>query len=57
MQFRTTHHFLRTFGLTSLDELPELPSASQEGTQLTLDLESAIAKMQEDEGEKPSGEA
>lgn len=57
MQFRTTHHFLRTFGLTSLDELPELPSASQEGTQLTLDLESAIAKMQEDEGEEPSGEA
>lgn len=57
MQFRTTHHFLRTFGLTSLDELPELPSASQEGTQLTLDLESAMAKMQEDEGEAPSGEA
>ena len=57
MQFRTTHHFLRTFGLTSLDELPELPSASQEGTQLTLDLESAMAKMQEDEGEEPSGEA
>ena len=57
MQFRTTHHFLRTFGLTSLDELPELPSARQEGTQLTLDLESAIAKMQEDEGEEPSGEA
>lgn len=56
MQFRTTHHFLRTFGLTSLDELPELPSPTQEGTQLTLDLESAIAKMQEDEGEQPPGE-
>ncbi|MBM6895940.1 SMC-Scp complex subunit ScpB [Pseudoflavonifractor capillosus] len=56
MQFRTTHHFLRTFGLTSLDDLPELPSATQEGTQLTLDLESAIAKMQEDEGTQSPGE-
>lgn len=56
MQFRTTHHFLRTFGLTSLEELPELPSASQEGVQMTLDLESAIAKMQEDEGTQPPGE-
>ena len=56
MQFRTTHHFLRTFGLTSLDDLPELPSATQEGTQLTLDLEPAIAKMQEDEGTQSPGE-
>lgn len=56
MQFRTTHHFLRTFGLTSLEELPELPSASQEGVQMTLDLESAIAKMQEDEGTQSPGE-
>ena len=56
MQFRTTHHFLRTFGLPSLEELPELPSASQEGVQMTLDLESAIAKMQEDEGTQSPGE-
>lgn len=49
MQFRTTHQFLRTFGLSSLEELPELPSPSQEGVQMTLDLESAIAKMQEEE--------
>lgn len=57
MQFRTTHHFLRTFGLTSLEELPELPSATQEGTQMTLDLESAIARMQEEEGTQSPGEA
>ncbi len=57
MQFRTTHHFLRTFGLTSLEELPELPSASQEGIQMTLDLESAIARMQEEEGNQSPGEA
>lgn len=56
MQFRTTHHFLRTFGLTSLEELPELPSASQEGIQMTLDLESAIARMQEEEGNQSPGE-
>lgn len=57
MQFRTTHHFLRTFGLTSLEDLPELPSATQEGTQMTLDLESAIARMQEEEGAQSPGEA
>lgn len=49
MQFRTTHQFLRTFGLSSLEELPQLPSPSQEGVQMTLDLESAIAKMQQEE--------
>lgn len=57
MQFRTTHHFLRTFDLTSLEELPELPSPTQEGTQMTLNLESAIARMQEDEGVQAPGEA
>lgn len=49
MQFRTTKNFLRSFGLTSLDDLPELPSATQEGVQMTMELESAIQKLQEDE--------
>lgn len=31
IQYRTTETFLRSFGLTSLEELPELPSATQEG--------------------------
>ena len=53
MQFRTTHHFLRTFGLTCLDELPELPSPTQEGVQLTLDQEAALVNM----GEQSPGEA
>jgi len=48
MQFRTTKNFLRSFGLTSLDDLPELPSATQEGVQLTMELESAIQQLQEE---------
>lgn len=48
MQFRTTKNFLRAFGLASLDDLPELPSATQEGVQMTLELESAIEKLQEE---------
>jgi len=48
MQFRTAKNFLRSFGLTSLDDLPELPSATQEGVQLTMELESAIQQLQEE---------
>ena len=49
MQFRTTKNFLRAFGLSSLDDLPELPSSTQEGVQMTLELESAIEKLQDAE--------
>ena len=56
VQFRTTHNFLRTFGLSSLEELPELPSPTQEGIQMTLDLESAITKMKEEEEVEKAGE-
>ena len=49
MQFRTTKNFLRAFGLSSLDDLPELPSSTQDGVQMTLELESAIEKLQEAE--------
>lgn len=47
--FRTTKTFLRSFGLSSLNELPELPNASQEGAQLTLELEAAVARLQDEE--------
>ena len=57
MQFRTTKNFLRSFGLTSLDDLPELPSATQEGVQMTLELESAIEKLQESEQTPEEAEA
>lgn len=55
MQFRTTKNFLRAFGLTSLDDLPELPSSTQEGVQMTLELESAIEKLQEAEDAAEAG--
>ena len=47
--FRTTKNFLRSFGLSSLEELPELPDSSQEGSQMTLELESAVARLREEE--------
>ena len=52
--YRTTKTFLRSFGLSSLEELPELPSGTQEGDQMTLKLEEAIAKRRAQEaGEGP----
>ena len=49
--FRTTKNFLRTFELNSLAELPELPSSTQEGTQLKLELQSSIEKLRREESE------
>ena len=56
VQFKTTKNFLRSFGLSSLEELPELPSASQEGAQLTLELEASLARLRQAE-EESSDEA
>ncbi len=53
MQFKTTKNFLRAFGLTTLDDLPELPSATQEGVQMTLELENAIERLQAEETAEP----
>lgn len=47
--YRTTKNFLRSFNLTSLEELPELPDASPEDGQITLKLEAAVAKLKEEE--------
>ena len=49
--FRTTKNFLRTFELNSLAELPELPTSTQEGTQLKLELESSIEQLRRSEAE------
>jgi len=49
MQFKTTKNFLRSFGMSSLEELPELPNQSQEGSQLTLELEASLARLREAE--------
>ncbi len=56
MQFKTTKTFLRSFGLTSLEDLPELPSATQEEAQLTMQLESALQRLQQAETEEPEQE-
>lgn len=44
--YRTTQNFLRSFGLSSLEELPDLPNASAEDEQLTLDMQENIARLQ-----------
>ena len=51
--YRTTKNFLRSFGLSSLDDLPDLPNASAEDEQLTLDMQESIARLQAvQEGER-----
>ena len=59
MQFRTTKTFLRAFGLSSLDELPELPNTSQEGARLAIELEAGLARLRkaEEGGEVPDAPA
>lgn len=57
--YQTTRNFLRSFGLSSLEELPELPETSREGEQMTLGLEAAVERLRVEEAsvsapEKPS---
>ena len=47
--YRTTKNFLRSFNLTTLEELPELPDSSPEDGQITLELEAAVAKLRQEE--------
>lgn len=51
--YRTTPTFLRSFGLSSLEELPKLPASSPEDGQLTLEMQ---AKLKELEGRQNSEE-
>ena len=55
MQFKTTKTFLRSFGLSSLEELPELPTPTQEGSRMTLELEASLARLREAETEGKNG--
>ena len=57
IQYRTTKTFLRSFGISSLSELPELPSSSLEDGQMTMELESAIEKLQMEESGQEEREA
>ena len=43
--YRTTKNFLRSFGLSSLEDLPELPDTPKESGQMTLELEAAVEKL------------
>lgn len=56
IQYRTTKNFLRSFGLANLDELPELPSSTQEDGQMTLELEQALQRLKDQENEGDGGE-
>ena len=52
IQYRTTQTFLRSFGLSSLDELPELPNTPSEDGQITMEMQAAVERLQAaEEGE------
>lgn len=46
IQYRTTKNFLRSFSLSSLDELPELPSSSAEDGQITMEMQARLEELQ-----------
>lgn len=46
IQYRTTKNFLRSFGLASLEELPELPSSSAEDGQITMEMQARLERLQ-----------
>ncbi|MEQ2455192.1 SMC-Scp complex subunit ScpB [Flavonifractor hominis] len=45
IQYRTTQTFLRSFGLSNLEELPELPDTTPEDGQFTLEMQAAIQRL------------
>jgi segregation and condensation protein B len=53
IQYKTTKNFLRSFGLTCLEELPELPTAAAEDGQLTLEMQTRIEQLQAQEEAGP----
>ena len=48
--YRTTTGFLRTFGLPSLEELPELPAPAPGEGQISMELQSALEQLKEKQG-------
>lgn len=51
IQFRTTKNFLRTFGIATLEELPELPKSVQEGQQMTMNLDMRQKLPESEDGQ------
>lgn len=54
--YRTTQTFLRSFGLQTLEDLPPMPEVSPEDGQITLDMQTAIEQLQNQETDKAEGE-
>lgn len=52
--YRTTQAFLRSFGLKSLDDLPDLPDSTPEDGQITLNMQAAIDRLKEEQPEEES---
>ena len=55
--YRTTQTFLRSFGLSSLEELPELPNSSPEDGQITLEMQANLERLRAREGTAEAGSA
>ena len=56
--YRTTQTFLRSFGLSSLEDLPDLPSASPEDGQITMEMQANLERLKaEQEAAKTEEEA
>lgn len=49
--YRTTQTFLRSFGLSSLEDLPELPNPSTEEGQTTIRMQEAVERLKAEQAE------
>ena len=55
IQYKTTKNFLRSFGLSTLEELPELPTTTPEDGQLTLEMQGRLEQLRQQQAQ-PAGE-
>lgn len=46
IQYRTTKNFLRSFSISSLEELPDLPSSTAEDGQITMEMQARLEQLQ-----------
>ena len=56
IQYRTTQNFLRSFSMSSLDELPDLPDASPEDGQMTLEMQRNLERLRREQEEQAAPE-
>ena len=47
--YQTTDNFLRSFGISSLEELPALPQSDQDGAHITRELEERLERLRAEE--------